>query len=63
MMHSIGRTHHQFHCTLREKHFIHQDFPPLLHIDTKWKFNEMIKFGKNKKEIKFKLITLQINQG
>ena len=52
MMYSIGKDSSVL-LHLARKAFYPSKIPfPLLHIDTKWKFNEMIKFReKNKKEI------------
>ena len=58
MMYSIGKDSSVL-LHLTRKAFYPSKIPfPLLHIDTKWKFNEMIKFrDKIKKKYKFKLIT------
>ncbi len=64
MMYSIGKDSSVL-LHLARKAFYPSKIPfPLLHIDTKWKFNEMIKFReKIKKKYKFKLITYTNKSG
>ena len=64
MMYSIGKDSSVL-LHLTRKAFYPSKIPfPLLHIDTKWKFNEMIKFrDKIKKKYKFKLITYTNKSG
>ena len=64
MMYSIGKDSSVL-LHLARKAFYPSKIPfPLLHIDTKWKFNEMIKFReKIKRKYKFKLITYTNKSG
>ena len=63
MMYSIGKDSSVL-LHLARKAFYPSKIPFLLHIDTKWKFNEMIKFReKIKRKYKFKLITYTNKSG
>lgn len=64
MMYSIGKDSSVM-LHLARKAFYPSDIPfPILHIDTKWKFKEMIKFReKVKKKYKLKLLTYTNTKG